>query len=117
MTMQNMTNQEKREYLDRIDRVCESLGISEADYKTFRKYGVTLHRYYEYDCNGVDGNGNAWTDERAEKYEGKWEQYLTKKAQALGLYIYFQTDPRGATVYLDKNPIDSMNYDRAIVIY
>lgn len=81
--------------------------------------GKSLHRIYENQCNGfVDYRGN-W-DEVASQKADKRENKLTNEAgliaNNLGVYIYFQTDPRGATIYIDNEPIPENNYTRAICL-
>ena len=39
------------------------------------------------------------------------------KAKILNLNLYFQTDPRGATIYVDRQPIPENNYTQAKCIY
>lgn len=81
--------------------------------------GKSLHRLYENQCNGfADYQGN-W-DEKASIRADKREGRLTKEAHAiaeeLGVHIYLQRDPRGATVYIDNKPISQSDYDRAICL-
>jgi len=105
------SKKEREQYNSYRIAVCERLGIRELDYNTFRRVGQKLHKLYEMDCNGVI----ELTD-----YETT-SQELYKKANSLAkrlnLYIYYQTDPRGGTIYLDKKPIPENNYTIANLVY
>ena len=113
------TKKEKEYYNEQRQRACDKLGITKNDYNWFRRHGERLHRLYEFQCNGVDDNG--FSSEKTVARWDKWELELEKKIDikrfALGLYVYLQTDPRGATVYLDKQPIPENNYTQAVCIY
>lgn len=103
-----------------IRLTCEALGITREEYDKFLFIGNKLHRIYEAQCNGFqDWQGN-WNEEASNKADEK-EKKLNEKAEALakekGLYIFFQSDPRGATIYLDKEPIPYNNYTKAHCIY
>lgn len=47
----------------------------------------------------------------------KAEQRLVKAVTDLGLHAYLQTDPRGAVLYVDKAPIASDSYNRALCVF
>lgn len=105
-----MTNKQRMEWYNR-DRAlaCEGLGITIAQYNSFRRVGQVLRNCYENDCNGFEDS----TKEEANERE---EQVYTDRAMAeahkLNLEIFLQTDPRGATIYLSKTPIADNNYNR-----
>jgi hypothetical protein len=42
---------------------------------------------------------------------------VAELASKLGLHYYLQTDPRGATIYLDTQEIPENNYTQAVCIY
>jgi len=115
-----MTKKEREYYNRHIQYTCDDLGISERMYSNFRRLGATLHRLYEEDCNGYcDYNGN-WDEKGAKRGELKQERIeklATERAERLGLHIYIQSDPRGATIYLDKKPIADNDYTKARCIY
>ena len=103
--------QEKEAYKIYKAKVQENLGITDSTFQIFRRYGKKLNKIYCDACNG---------DISDKEYNDKTEQiyYNTNSiAQALELYIYYQTDPRGATIYLDRKPIPENNYNIAQCIY
>ena len=117
-----MTNEEQKAYrLANTTRVMKDLGITLADYNAFCKIGEKLNKVYTWQCNGYDDKGNTQNDKGITALWNKKEKELTKQAKSLArglmLYIYFQTDPRGATIYLDNEPIPENNYNSAHCIY
>lgn len=102
---------EREEYNDYRNRICKQLMISENDYNALRRIGQALHRLYEANCNGTILEA-AYESESRKLYEQG--DALAKKLQC---YIFYQTDPRGATIYVDKNPIPRNNYTQAKCIY
>jgi hypothetical protein len=105
------SKKEREQYnIDRI-RTCERLGIRELDYNAFRRIGQALNKIYCDSCNG-DINDKQYEDLTMPLY-----LKANNLVHRLSLYIYFQTDPRGATIYLDKKVIPENNYTTACVIY
>lgn len=106
------TKKEKAEYNEQRQRTCDALGIAGNDYNAFRRLGEKLRKIYADNCNGgvyeVEGSYEAACH--------PLEQKAGKMAAKYGLHIYFQTDPRGATIYLDKTPINN-DYSSAHCIY
>lgn len=100
-------SKKEREQYNR-DRMmtCERLQIRELDYNAFRRLGQKLHSLYEDDCNGL------LTEKEYEKDTNVFYEKADKLAKRLNLYIFYQTDPRGATIYLSKDPIADNNYNR-----
>lgn len=105
------TKKEREQYNLRRKIVCKDLGITVNQYNWFRRKGEELNRIYTDNCNGV--------------YETEDEYFLTispielsveDKAKKLLLFVYFQRDPRGASLYLGKEVMDSMNYNRGRAI-
>ena len=99
---------------------------------------ITKHanRLYSWDKNSEwdvavrDINNGLYTEEEVIGYminEYTEKMYIRdtkpiyKKVEAeakrLRLCVYFQTDPRGATIYLSKDPIPENNYTIASCIY
>jgi hypothetical protein len=114
------TIKERQEYNVRRVSICEALGITKNKYNSFRRDANRLHKHYEDDCNGYSDSMGNWDENksnRAEAIERQIENRVTEEAKALGLYVYFQTDPRGATIYLDTKPISQNNYTSAYCIY
>lgn len=93
------------------DGVCEALKLTKNQYNWFRRKGEILHQMYEFNCNGD------FTEERYEEVTKPIYKVVDAKAKELGLYVYYQTDPRGATIYVDNQPIPDNNYTRAYCIY
>lgn len=105
-------SKKQREYYNEQRAVtCERLGITNNQYNWFRRIGTELHKLYEQNCNGelTEGQYEAYTDVFYDK--------ANQKAKELGLHIFYQTDPRGATIYLDRVEIPENNYTRAFCIY
>lgn len=103
---------EREEYNQRRDRVCVELGITKNQYNWFRREGEKLHMIYEDDCNGVFND-----EETADSHYQPIYDRVDAKVKELGLHIYYQTDPRGATIYLDTKKIPENNYTQAYCIY
>ncbi len=103
---------EREQYNEMRLRVCEMLKIRELDYNAFRRLGQKLCNVFVQSCNG----------EIDEIEYMKATNPLYTKASNLavrnGLYIYFQTDPRGNTIYLSRTPIKENDYTRdSVSIY
>lgn len=99
-----------------------------ADAAALRRAALTLHLWYEHECNGViqrdEMTGkpywyNANTGNRisiaADREKGAMNT-ISRICRQLGLYHYLQTDPRGGTLYVSLEPIAQDNYTRAIFI-
>ncbi len=111
------SKKEREQYnIDRV-RTCERLGIRELDYNAFRRIGQQLHAIYEWSCNGVDIFGKQMNDERYEDMTRPLYDKADKLAKRLELFIFYQTDPRGATIYLSKEPIPENNYTISSLVY
>lgn len=110
-TMQ-YTKKQREEYNHSRALTCANLGIKEHQYNWFRRMGAQLRKLYEDNCNGLHE-----TEEEYENLTTPLYQKAQDKAKSLNLHIYFQTDPRGATVYLDKEPISDTAYNRAHCIF
>lgn len=107
----NYTKKEREQYNIDRDRACKRLGITKNQYNWFRREGLKLHNLYEQNCNGTISEADYDLETTA------IEQRILKKAKEFALYVYFQTDPRGATIYLDKIEIPENNYTQAVCIY
>jgi glutathione synthase/RimK-type ligase-like ATP-grasp enzyme len=116
--MNRLTQEEWRQ--SHISHVMQALGITRKDYKRFLIIGNKLHRINENQCNGyqdINGNWDQAASDAEEIIEEQLKNKATQMAKELGLYIFFQTDPRGATIYLDKEEIPYNNYTNAYCIY
>jgi hypothetical protein len=110
----------REQYNEYVFRVCSALDIDRQDYLLFRRRGATLHRLYEEQCNGYQDYKGDWSERLTQESEAKEQRLydlVENQARELGLYVYFQTDPRGATIYLDKEPVPENNYTRAHCVY
>ena len=82
---------------------CKELNITENQYNWLRRKGEELRKLY--------------TEADYERAVNPIEKSVIDYAGKLGLFVYFQTDPRGATIYADIKPIPEANYNRAHCIY
>lgn len=105
-----MTTKQQIEWYKR-DRelICEDLGITINQFNQFRRIGNDLHKLYERQCNGYT---QQFHEDRDNEREQIFNDKAIKLATKLGLEVFFQTDPRGATIYLSKEPIADNNYNR-----
>lgn|SRR3990167_6332475 len=108
----NYNKKDRDNYNHDRDITCDRLGITKNQYNQFRRIGQSLRKIYEMNCNGEFGNEFQYEEATNDDYHGA--DNLAKK---LGLEIFYQTDPRGATIYLDKEPIPENNYTNACCIY
>jgi hypothetical protein len=105
------TAKERKRYNEDRDRACQRAGITKNQYNWLRRKGEELHNVYVDQCNGdiAESDYERLTDPIYESVN----TYISK----LGLSIYYQTDPRGATIYIDRQPIPENNYTQAICVY
>jgi len=97
----------------------------------FRLAELTLQRWAEQEC-GAGNDFASWSIERDEvtnkpfkciyPHTGKMRKYavndreagalkrIAKLCKDLGLYFFHQTDPRGCTLYVSNQPLDSNRY-------
>jgi len=107
-----MYTQKQRDYYNiQRENTCKSLGITVNQYNWLRRKGEALHKIYEQNCNGE------LTESDYEKTSNHFEREARVYAESLGLKIFFQSDPRGATIYLDTKEIPYNNYNKAHCIY
>lgn len=102
------TKKERKYYNIHREKTCKALNITKYQYNYLRRKGEALRKVYVDHCNG---------DFSLENNETILEKEILNKACDLKLYLYLQTDPRGATIYLDKKPIPENNYTQAYCIY
>lgn len=109
-----------------IERTCKDLKIDPIVYKRFLIIGNKIHKRLVYYCNGYMGDSAQYVDNKIiNRFEEKeYQAYITPLMQQVEdmakqeqLYVYFQTDPRGATIYLDNKPIPQNSYNNAYCIY
>ena len=120
------------------DRLRERFGIQNAtleDMATLRRAAMTLHRWAELEC-GDSNDHMSVAIERDEETEAPYmvthfhrqgRQTRVKIAdreagalkrvkatcEAIGLYCFHQTDPRGASLYIGTQPLTDTNYSMA----
>lgn len=105
------TKKEREQYNQHRANVCEKLGITKNQYNWLRRKGEALHKLYEDNCNGL------LDESRYDTITMLVEDVIEKYIKPLGLKVYYQTDPRGATIYLDKQPIKRESYNNSSCIY
>lgn len=105
------SKKERERYNEYRKRICEACGLTENEYNGLRRIRQRLHEIYENNCN------EGMTEEAYEYLTGIQESKAEKVTGKHGLHIYYQTDPRGATIYVDKKPIPNNNYTSASCIY
>jgi hypothetical protein len=101
-------------------RDCEKLGLKRGQWAYIKGIGNTLRRLYEEECNGfrkTDYTEDTKAAERNLRWQEQYENKARKFAKSNGLYLYLQTDCRGATIYLDTKEIPENNYNQAVCIY
>jgi hypothetical protein len=108
----NYSKKERERYNQNREITCKRLNITKNEYNWFRRKGLYLQDVYVHNCNG----SYATEMEYESNAHGK-EAEIEKKAKELKLFVYLQTDPRGATVYLDTKAIPDNNYNQANCIY
>ncbi len=114
------TKQERERYNEHRERACKSLGITKNQYNWLRRKGNELHKVYEDNCNGTPERTEQEYLDLMTNGEDAVFAYLVKEklnTKEHKMYVYFQTDPRGATIYLDTKEIPEDNYSQAICIY
>lgn len=121
-----------------IESVADSLNIPSDDAWKLRKCALTLHRWYERECGDSTASGNSYCIERDEETckpymavypcSGKSYRYAIRDMERAaerriadickrnGLHWYLQTDCRGGTLYLSREPITEQTYSRATFI-
>jgi hypothetical protein len=106
------TKKEREEYNERRERTCKALKITENQYNWLRRKGQELQKIYTDACNGVVDYAGEYENKVNPIYK-KVDEYAKK----IGLKLFYQTDPRGATIYADKKPIPANSYNNSFCIY
>ena len=108
------TKKEREQYNHDRDITCKRLNITINQYNWLRRKAKALRNVYENNCNGLYK-----TEEEYYKAEHDliYDINVYKQECVELLYAYFQTDPRGASLYLDIKPIPVNNYTHANCIY
>ena len=108
------TAKERQQYNIDRERTCKRLGITINQYNWFRRKAEELRKVYENNCNGLYKTEEDYYN--AEK-DLIYKINVYKQECVELLYAYFQTDPRGASLYLDTKEIPENNYTSASCIY
>lgn len=73
------------------------------------RIGKKLRTFYTHSCNG-------YNSEKYDRLAEQWELKAQEIAKRMRVHIYFQTDPRGGTIYIDKKKIESNAYNKAVYL-
>lgn len=104
------------------------------DARILRLAEKTLHRWHEGECGDsndycswsieTDENGRAWRvvhpytgkayQERIPNRESGARKRVAALCDRLGIHFYVQTDPRGAALYVSREPFAEFDYTRGI---
>ena len=106
------TKKEREEYNEQRERACKQLNITKNQFNWLRRKGNSLHKHYEDNCNGL-----FLSEENYDCVVNRLYDEINAYVLKLNLFIYYQTDPRGATIYLDIRPIPGDSYNNATCIY
>src|SRR5450830_151101 len=75
-----------------------------------RKLAKKLRARYEWLC---DNEPKTATEDGEDINVEQWQAQADKIAANVGLYVYHQTDCRGASIYVSFSPIPDNNYTHA----
>jgi|SRR5665213_1293051 len=113
--MESYTRSEREEYNIMRDKACAQLGITKSQYNAFRRLAERLTVTDTQYCNGeypyAEADGEFRYDHKASAI------YDAIEAKLGGLHYYHQSDPRGRSLYVSKEPMDSDSYTSGVVIY
>lgn len=109
----------------RIERA-GMLNLSYDQVNTLRRAAMTLHSWAEMECNywidreTVEGkiflqDENGHRRQIADRETGALKRVETI-CKEVGIYFYHQTDPRGASIYISKDPLTDQNYPSGVAI-
>ena len=112
--METYTNTDRERYNKDREITCKRLNITENQYNWLRRKGQELRKIYEDNCNGL-----IHTDDEyfylTREIEKEVFNYLRRINE--GLHVYFQTDPRGATIYVSHVTLHDKDYNQGNCIY
>ena len=132
-----MTHREQAHHIQAaVDRRGISSTIGYDDVLSLVRAQSTLHRWSELECGDGDGRVS-WGIERDENTgkpymlrvgpDWQWKYPIPdREAGALrrvaaicqrnGLHFYHQTDPRGCSLYVSNEPLNSSNYTNGLAV-
>ena len=124
-----------RKEISELYRKCELLGIEFDDILAFRRDSMTLRSWFEREC-GDSNDYCSWSIERDPEtdkpymvtypHNGKERRRsipdrekgarkrIADRCKRLNLRYYIQTDPRGWSLYLSREPLTGTNYTNGI---
>lgn len=120
------------------DTLARAFTLDRQTIASLRRYAAILHRWCEEECGG--GNDTAsWAIERDEAtslpyrvvypHRGEPVRTLIRDAErsalegvarickANDLHFFYQTDPRGASLYLSREPLTDSDYTKGRAVY
>jgi len=120
------------------DALVRAFGLDRTTIASLRRYAAILHRWCEAEC-GDSGPNYSWAIERDEQtqipyrvvYPHRGESYRTqirdaerialagveRICKAHDLQFFYQTDPRGASLYIAREPLTDSDYTRGVAVY
>ena len=102
------TKQQREQYNQYRDSVCEKLGLTINQYNYIRRLGNKINFLDTQNCNG-DLDNNEYYQSLLEDLFHKLFDY--RKKNKLNVYDYHQSDPRGVSIYLSKVLLMDSNYN------
>ena len=112
--METYTKTERDNYNKDREITCKRLNITENQYNWLRRKGQLLHKIYEDNCNGIIQDDDTYFGLTL-PIEKEVKAYLRKVNDKL--HIFFQTDPRGATIYVSYMTLHDNDYSQGQCIY
>lgn len=112
--METYTHKERENYNKDRDITCNRLNITKNQYNWLRRKGQLLHKIYEDNCNGIIDSDDQYFGLTV-PIEKEVKSYLRKVNDKL--HVFFQTDPRGATIYVSYQTLEHNNYTQGQCIY
>lgn len=110
---------------ERIERRF-GIAVSPADARTLRRAELTLHHWFEEECNGTIQRDGDDGDGKPRRYldmgsapaaiwpirdrEAGARKRIAEVCARNGLHFYVQTDPRGCALYVSNKPFTDFDY-------
>ena len=100
--------------MDKINQVSLVINVYKRLLPVARQLNIIGVRH----CNGyADTDWGRKQEARDNRKEANLLNKAISLADEIGLQAYHQTDPRGVSLYLVTNEMDSTNYSNGIAIY
>ena len=116
-----------------IAKAAERLNIPQTVVVALRRDALRLRSWFTRECNGLERDTETgkchehWGYSTRTGYVEGWRDVadletpararIAKICAEHGLRHYVQTDPRGASLYVSRDPIDPSSYDRGVAFY